>query len=62
MQLLDSYNLHTRVCIPIGYLYNGTRVPKRLKIGMRSAFERNEYIPTYKVGKTRSAFERNLSD
>jgi hypothetical protein len=40
---------------------NGTRVPTLLKIGSRSAFERNEYIPTYKVGKTRSAFERNLN-
>ena len=42
--------------------YNGTRVPTLLKIGTPSAFERNEYIPTYKVGKTCSAFERNLSD
>ena len=38
-----------------------TRVPTLLKIGTRSPFERNEYIPTYKVGKTRSAFERNLN-
>lgn len=30
---------------------NGTRVPTLLKIGSCSAFERNEYIPTYKVGK-----------
>ncbi len=41
--------------------YNGTRVPTLLKIGTRSALERNEYIPTYKVGKTRTAFERNLN-
>ena len=41
--------------------YNGIRVPTLLKIGTHSAFERNEYIPTYKVGKTRSAFERNLN-
>ena len=62
MQLLDIYNLHARVCIPIGFLYNRTRVPTLLKIGTRSTFERNECIPTYKVGKTHSSFERNLSD
>ena len=51
-------------CTFIGFLQNpiGTRVPTLLKIGTRSAFERNKYIPTYKVSKTCSAFERNLSD
>ena len=48
-----------RVCIPIGFL---ARVPTLLKIGTRSAFERKEYTPTHKVGKTHSAFERNFSD
>ena len=51
-----------RVCIPIGFLQNPIaelpRIPTLLKIGTPSAFERNEYIPTYKVGKTHSAFER----
>jgi hypothetical protein len=40
---------------------SGEGLGSLLKIGTCSAFEMNEYKPTYKVGKTRSAFERNLN-